>query len=222
MNAIADFWKLVLRAGLPRLKTLSIGTASNNASFAADGTLTLAGTATVFDDFVGAGISLRISGPGLSANITESTLEFLATSDLSDYIYTNVQLTHKWMLSSVIYPHIHYPQIIAAVPNFLLQYRWQKLGSLKTTAWTSLKCNIPAFTYTPSTALNQLVHTAAGITPPAGAAISDIVQFRILRDNANASGVFAGADPIAAVVSLDSFDVHIETDTLGSRTEFAK
>lgn len=49
-----------------------------------------------------------------------------------------------------------------------------------------------------------------------------MIQFRVLRDNANASGVFAGADPIAAVVSLDSFDVHIETDTLGSRTQFTK
>lgn len=221
MFGIADFHRLVSRWGLPRLRALSVGDASNNTTIEADGTIKFNGAATVFDDFVGPAVSLRISGPGLSANITESTLEFLATADLSDYIYTNVQLTHKWLIGSVIYPHIHYPQIIAAQPNFLVQYRWQKLGSTKTTAWTSVKCNTPVFTYTAGS-LNQIVKTAAGITPPAGAAISDVVQFRVLRDNTNASGVFAGADPVAAVVSIDSFDVHIETDTIGSRSEFTK
>lgn len=202
--------------------TAHIGDSTNYSEFADDGTLTMYGTATTFDDVVGPAVSLRISGPGLSANVTESTLEYLTTADLSDYIYTNVQLPHKWKVGSVIYPHIHYPQIIAAQPNFLVQYRWQKLGGIKVTAWTSLKCNTPLFTYTPSTTLNQLVTTVAGITPPTGSGISDVVQFRVLRDNANASGVFAGADPIAAVVSLDSFDIHVETDTLGSRNEFAK
>ncbi len=190
-------------------------------AFENDGTLVMPGDATVFDDFVGPAISLRISGPGLSANVTESTLEFLTTADLSDYVYTNVQLTHRWKVGSVIYPHIHYPQIINAQPNFLIQYRWQKLGGTKTTAWTSLKCNTPVFTYAAGS-LNQIVHTPAGITPPPGAAISDVLQCRLLRDNANASGVFAGADPINAVVSLDSFDVHVEMDTVGSRTEFTK
>lgn len=202
-------------------ETLTVGTATNNVTFATDGTMTLNGTATTFDDVVGPAVSLRQSGPGLSTNVTESTLEFLATSDLSDYVYTNVQLPHKWKVGSVIYPHIHYPQIISSQPNFLIQYRWQKLGGAKVTAWTSLKCNTPTFTYTAGT-LNQLVHTAAGITPPTGSAISDVVQFRVLRDNANGSGVFAGADPIAAVVSLDSFDVHVEMDTLGSTSEFTK
>lgn len=42
--------------------------------------------------------------------------------------------------------------------------------------------------------IHQISRTVAGITPPGGSTISDIVQFRILRDTTNASGEFGGAD----------------------------
>lgn len=202
------------------IKKVSVGSLMTDraiASYAKD----LSGNPSIFDDAIGDGVSLRIQGPGVSANVTESTVDYLTTADLSDYIYTNVQLSHRWKLGSVLRPHIHYPQIIATIPNWLIQYRWQLLGGVKATAWTSLKCTAPAFTYTAG-ALNQIVHTVAGITPPVGAGISDVVQFRIIRDNANGSGVFAGADPVNAVVSLSSFDVHMEFDSLGSRQEYVK
>ena len=71
----------------------------------------------------------------------------------------------------------------ANVPNWLLQYRWQTQGAAKTTAWTSAKYSTHAATYTSGT-INQITKWAA-IAPPTGAGLSDIVQFRILRDTAN-------------------------------------
>jgi len=73
----------------------------------------------------------------------------------SDYLYLNVQLNHDKDLSSSIYPHIHFLQTVAGVPNFLLQYRWQIQGGVSITSWTSVVCNLPAFTYV-SGNLNQI------------------------------------------------------------------
>jgi hypothetical protein len=129
-------------------------------------------------------------------------------------------MPHSWKLGSVVHPHIHYRQTAAAIPNFLLQYRWQVNGQAETTAWTNYICNVAAYPYT-SGNINQIVHDG-GITPPIGATISDIVEFRVLRDNGNTSGLFAGADALSATVRVKFFDVHYEIDTLGSNTEYVK
>ena len=126
------------------------------------------------------------------------------------------QISHAWD-GGVVYPHLHAWQTTAAAPNWLLRYRWQVMGAIKTTAWTDLACKSPVFTYPGSGTFHQLFNTAAGITPPAGAGISDILQFRVIRDNANASGKFAGADPVNATAAVSSFDTHIAKDALGSR-----
>jgi hypothetical protein len=208
-------------ASPPTLSTLVIGTSTNNTTFEADGTMVLNGTATIWDDVVSSGINLQQAGPGVSINGIESTVDFIATSNLSDYVFLNVQMPHRWKVGSVVHPHIHYPQDIAGVPNWLFQYRWQKLGGTKTTAWTYLKCNTAALTYTAGT-INQIAKTAVGITPPTGSAISDVLQLRVIRDVVNGSAQFAGADPINAVVALDSIDVHFEADGLGSHSEYTK
>jgi hypothetical protein len=52
--------------------------------------------------------------------------------------------------------------------------------------------------------------------------MSDILQLRLLRDNSNASGLFAGADPESADIEAASFDAHVEIDSFGSRQEYVK
>jgi hypothetical protein len=196
--------------------TLQVGGAANYAQFESDGTLAFHGTATVWDDLLGAAINLKSQGPGVSLNVTEGTVDFVATADLNDYLMDTQQLSHSWA-GTAVYPHLHFFQTTSAMPNFLLQYRWQKMNAAKVTAWTNLKCNSAVFTYPGSGTFHQLANTAAGITPPSGAGISDCIQFRILRDTNNTSTVFAGADPVAATVAVISFDTHLEKNTLGSR-----
>jgi hypothetical protein len=197
--------------------TLQVGGAANHAQFEADGTLVFEGDATVWDDLLGAAVNLQQSGPGVSSNLAENQVEFTTAANLSDYLLDSQQLSHAWD-GGVIYPHLHAWQTTSAAPNWLLQYRWQKMNAAKVTAWTNLKCNTAVFTYPGSGTFHQLFTTAAGITPPTGAGISDIIQYRILRDNANTSGVFAGADPVAATAAVSSFDTHIAKNTLGSRS----
>jgi hypothetical protein len=181
----------------------------------------LIGTATQFDDLSAGALTLQQTGPGVSLNIPECSVDFTSASNLSDYVVQSIQLSHAWKLNSIIFPHIHFVQTTNAVPNFLLQYRWQIDGGATKTDWTNLICNTAAFTYS-SGSLNQIAHTVAGITPPSGANLSDGVEFRVIRDNANTSGLFAGTDPVNASVSIKYFDIHIEKDSIGSNSEYSK
>lgn len=202
--------------------TLQLGSDTNNITFNADGTITLNGTATVFDDKTYDPINLKQAGPGISINLVESSVDYLTTANDADYMLANIQLSHKKKFATAIYAHLHFWQDRNSVPNFALQYRYQISGGTKTTAWTAVKCNIAAHTYPGAGTINQIAHTASGIIPPALERLSDIIQFRIIRDTANGLGLLYGADPFGAVASVLSFDVHCEYDTLGSSSEFSK
>jgi hypothetical protein len=134
----------------------------------------------------------------------------------------SVQLNHDMLPGTDIEPHLHWWQTSGDVPNWLLQYRWQRQGEAKTTAWTSLARNSSsAFVYTSGT-LNQITGFPA-ISPPVGyGEVSDIVQCRLLRDTANSSTLFAGSDPIAGAIFAVNFDIHIQVDAWGSREQYAK
>lgn len=197
-----------------------LGGVDNYINIANDGTLTLIGDATVWDDITPGIAAAKTSGPGVSLNLTEMTLDFVSTADLNDYSVIPFQLSHKIKAGSSIYPHIHWEQAHSTFPNWLFQYRWQRNGQPKTTSWTNLKCDQHVYTYTSGT-LNQINYSAA-ITAPANYSMSDILQLRVLRDCNNTSGLFTGSDPYTGTVSITSFDPHVEIDSLGSKTEFVK
>jgi hypothetical protein len=195
------------------------GDGTNYTSFEADGTLVMEGNATVFDDIGGDAIALKSSGSHLTENAAEAMMQYSTSATLTDYMYTNVQLSHSWA-GTTVYPHIHFMETTSSMPNFLLQYRYQALGGAKTTAWTDIKCNTAALGYSSGT-IQQISKTASGLTVTGGH-ISDVIQFRVIRDVSNSSGLFTGTDPVGAAVDVLSFDVHYEKNTLGSRTESAK
>jgi hypothetical protein len=188
----------------------------------ADGTLVLHGDATTFDDLLNMLIGQKLESPSSKITIdgAEGSLVFADSATLSDYVVMNVQMPHKWKIGSVVYPHIHWWQASASIPNWLMQYRWQDQGAAKTTAWTSVKWVSHAFTYVSGT-LNQIT-AFGGLTPPANAGLSDIVQFRLIRDTANTSTLFSGADPLTGDANAVNFDIHVESDTLGSNEEYTK
>lgn len=186
-----------------------------------DGTIRLDGAATVFDDMFGDISKVKVKGTRVVLNDAENTIDFASNASLTDYALVVYQMSHKWKMGSGIYPHIHWVQESNAIPNFLIQYRWQKNGEAKTIGWTNYICNTAnAFNYV-SGSLNQITHGSA-ITPPAGYGISDVIQIRILRDTANGSTVFSGADPYTGTVAISSVDCHIEIDTEGSRGQYTK
>lgn len=194
--------------------------AGNYSEFEADGTYLAKGSATTFDDLQGSVLTLEAKGTRIVLNEIENTIDFATNTDLTDYLYGNFQVRHRWLIGSNIYPHLHWEQAQNAVPNFLIQYRWQLQGKTKVTTWTNYPLLSTVFTYTSGT-LNQ-ISIGLGITPPVGAGLSDVIEIRVLRDNANSSGEFTGLDLYTSAVSVTFADIHIEEDTLGSRQEYVK
>ena len=203
---------------------LNIGdvTGGNYVEIDNGGDLTLQGTATVFLDEFGPLIGQRLESPGsnITQNNAEGSLTFDSGCDLSDYVTMNVQFNHDRKAGADVIPHIHWWQTSADTPNWLIQYRWQRNGQAKETSWTSLAWVSNAFSYSAGT-LNQISSFGA-ITPPASDGVSTQLQIRLLRDNANTSTLFGGADPIAGDVDALSMDVHKEVDAIGSYAEYSK
>lgn len=197
-------------------------TTSDYALFEDDGTLVFNGAATVWRDELGQLIGQRLESPAsdIVQNNAEGSLTYKTSATTADYVIINIQINHDWKFGSDIKPHLHWFQASATMPHWLIQYRWQKNGSAKTTAWTNQKWAANAFTYSAGT-LNQITGFGS-IAAPAGYSISDILQIRLIRDTANASTLFTGADALAASVEAVSFDVHREIDTVGSRQEYVK
>lgn len=201
---------------------LMVGTAAHHILIDQYGNLSLVGDATQWDDAQYSLVGQRLESPSSDVvyNHAEGTVDFETGATLADYITMNIQKSHSWKAGSVIYPHLHWFQTSATIPNWLIQYRWQKNGAAQTTAWTPQKYTAHVYTWSAGT-LNQITKFGT-ITPPAGYQLSDIVQYRILRDTTNASTLFAGADGLAATVSAVSFDHHYEKDGWGSNTEYSK
>ena len=192
------------------------------AEFEADGTLVFYGDSTAFRDEFGPLIGAKLESPAskIVTNAAEGSITFKDSATLSDYVSMPVQINHDAKAGASVFPHIHWWQASANVPNWLIQYRFQLNGSAKATSWTNVKYASHAFTYSSGT-LNQI--TAFGeLALPEGAGVSTILQLRLLRDTANASTLFAGADPLTGDVDAMFYDVHIEVDMLGSHAQYAK
>lgn len=202
--------------------TGQFGGATDHSQFEADGTLKFNGAATVWKDELGQLLGKRLENPSsrIVENIAEGSLTFKSNATTADYVVANPQINHDWKYGTNLHVHFHWWQVSANFPNWLLQYRWQRNGQAKTTAWTSVIPAEQTFTYVSGT-LCQITEFVE-ITPPANYGISDILQMRLLRDTTNASGLFAGADPESSDVDAVSFDFHKQIDTVGSREEYAK
>ena len=181
---------------------------------------------TYFDDLQYQLVGQRLTSP--SSHIVYSTyynyVNFQKTSDYpDDYLVMAIQMSHRWKTGTVVYPHIHWLQTAAAMPNWLINYAWQVQGAAENTTYTLQPHTANAYTWS-SGNLNQITKFGS-ITPPEGAGLSDILMIYIFRDVANDSGEFAGAEVDVDVQDdalASSFDIHFEIDSAGSDTEYVK
>lgn len=206
------------------LTSLTIGNveSGNYSEFTSDGAYIAKGNATCFRDELHDLIKSASNNPGSSLvyDFVESTLVFKTSAVITDYAVMNVQINHDWKLGTQIEPHIHWFQTENNTPNWLIQYRWQANSEQKTNTWINVKYSQNTFAYTSGT-LNQIT-AFTPIIPPANSNLSDIIQFRIMRDTTNVSGLFTGADTYSTNAAGTSFDIHIEIDMLGSNSRYAK
>jgi hypothetical protein len=197
------------------------GNSTSYATFEEDGTLIFEGDAKTYRDELGDVTKLKIVGIAIAEDTTDGVVNISTQADLSSFLYCNVQLNHDRDVTAPVYPHIHWFQSSGNAPNLLFQYRWQSNGAEKTTTWTDLKSNALAHPYS-SGIIHQISYSTVGILATTGVNVSDIVQFRIIRDTQNASTQFSSTDNYSLPVSLLSFDVHVLQDSIGSRTEYLK
>jgi len=196
----------------------------NYTAIETDGTMAAHGDATCYRDELQQLAGSRLESPAshIILSAAEAALTFKQTCIYpTDYAFMSIQLNHDWMLGGAIQPHLHWWQVSAATPNWVIEYRWQIQGAAKTAGLTPAAWVSNAFTYDAGT-LNQIT-VFADITPPVGyGQVSDIIQFRLYRDMTNVSTLFSGADPVAADIDAVNFDVHIQIDMLGSRQRYVK
>ncbi|MEI7503846.1 MAG: hypothetical protein WCJ61_11235 [Paludibacter sp.] len=212
-------------------KALTGGNGSTNSmNIADDGTVTLSGSATTWNDLV--------INPSTARNEGNNTPEWALF--VSPYIYTwkfspstvnevdfSVQMPHNYKEGSTIYPHVHWSSTSAAGTNrvrWVLYYQWVNFGD-------NYVSNSSTFVYGTELATNDAISLTAyqhTITPmnPSGVVgtgivgtdkkISSVLMCRLYRDGANAADNFSGN------AFLLSVDFHYEIDSFGSRETFVK
>jgi hypothetical protein len=189
--------------------------------FDTSGHQSMAGNSRPWRDELGELLGKKRLGTRITEDLAEGAVLFADNCQIADdYVITNVQLNHDKDLSAPLHPHLHWFQASANVPNWMIQYRWQKSCGVKVTSWTSAKYTSHACAYSSGT-----IHQITGfgeIAVPVGTDLSDIVQFRILRDTDNDSTLFTGADPLSGNASALMFDIHFQTNSLGSTEEYEK
>ena len=182
---------------------------------------------TYFDDLQYSLVGQKIVSP--SSHITYSTnstlVMFLKTCDWNDdWLTMVIQMSHRWKTGSVVYPHLHWIQTAAAMPNMLIGWVWQVNGAATTTeTFTSIIHSSNVYKWS-SGSLNQ-ISKFGSITPPEGAGLSDLLCIKLMRDVANESTLFTGAEVDLDVqdnVYAYSFDIHFEIDQAGSDEEYVK
>ena len=194
-----------------------------------DGTLQAVGDATCWDDLSNAIIAARLdtSSGRLDYDYFNGGVNFNSNARYPDEpVVIPIQFPHKQLYGTgaVLRPHFHWLQQQSARPNMLLGYKKTNYGSTTTfetdfTNYTLLAPDSDVFTYTGGT-LAQI--TRFPEIDVSDVTISGSVDFALFRDSANASGLFAGSDPVASDVTIKYNDSHAKFDMLGSREEFTK
>lgn len=192
---------------------------NTNFAIETDGTLRVDGNATTWDD-------LRVT---LDKGADAARLKDVGIGGIQiwhfeenrdDAMSFTVQLPHTWKEGSRIYPHIHWMPKSAASGNveWQFEYSWANYNSSTPEAFPS----VSTLTSIGSTGSTSLAHritsfddTGGGIDGT-GKKISSILICRIRRDAGNVNDTYAGD------VGALYFDIHIEINTMGSRSEFSK
>ncbi len=183
---------------------------------------------TVYFDTVGwddlrfplTGQRLTVSAGRLDYDFEECNVEYGANARYpNEPICMVAQMPHAKKFGSIAAPHLHWVQSSASIPNWLLAYRFYNNGAV-IPSWSLAAYTSHAFTYTSGSIMQ--ITGFPHIPAPANENVSAVLDLRLFRDSANASTLFAGADPLAAVGVAKEFDLHIALDSLGSGREYDK
>jgi len=163
--------------------------------------------------------------PGSAANITSDTgdvgLVFETDAIVGiDWVVFNIQMPHGYRFGSEIEPHIHWIQSESNIPNWMLEYRCYDNGEVVPGgAFTQAIWSSNEETYTSGSILQ---YTEFPGFDPVLSKLSGMCDMKLYRDTDNTSTLFPGVDPFTTDVLLKEFDIHYQSDSLGSATEGSK
>jgi hypothetical protein len=187
-----------------------------------DGTFYFGRNIRGWDDlrFPMSGARLDSASTRYSYDYTECTVDFNTDARYTEEPTAMVaQMPHSKMLGSAVCPHLHWVQQEANVPNWLLASRCYNNGDL-VPAFNLTVADHVEFAYA-SGNLMQMSEFPA-ILAPDNEKVSAIFDLILYRDSANASTLFAGADPYTVAAKTKEFDLHYLIDSLGSGQEGVK
>lgn len=218
------------RAVVSSTGVTTIGNATDYLKIDADGTPSLNGAATVFDDlrvFPDATSKGNSNPPTWSdtafkknaANTSQGVFLWMFSSSTEQELYFSVQMPHAYKEGSNLYPHVHWTTATGTptATNVVwgLEYSVVAVGG-----------NFPVTTILTSGSVVPSIGTPSGVgqhlISPLGSingsniGLSTILICRLFRDTTNANDTFANP------IGLLSIDFHYEVDSLGSHTEFVK
>lgn len=186
------------------------GSATNNTTIEADGTIKFNGTATYWRD-IDFPIAIRSTGANIPAMATfNGNLQKPAWA-VNNFVQCEQQeFVHEWKEGSTCYWHLHLDTAVLDATiryvRFELEYAYSVNGvwtfpAVVTTADIAIPANTAAKT--------QIIMSLANFTPT-GAKIGDHCMARLKR--VAATGTAPSANPFIGMLQM-----HIECDTVGSR-----
>lgn len=210
---------IILENKNPEFETLKSGDIEegNYLEIEADGTDVRKGDATVWDDIVNSLIGSRLFSTAgkVDYDYSENAVNFQSGGSIAvanDRVIFNLQYPHAALSTGKMKLHAHWEQVNTNKIEFTVQYRIQKNNAVKTTDWTTVTSDSDddsVYTYPGSGTFNQIIELAEIDMTDEG--LSATVQFRVVRTDSTNGDIF-----------VTFIDAHIESDMLGSRSEYIK
>lgn len=198
----------------------------NKTELRADGTMRRVGTATAWKDMIADlfGKKLNATSGKVDYEWDENALKFQKGGSITtaiDRVGGNLEINHEFKVGTgiTLRPHIHWFQEVSsgAVASFILtmRYRLQRNNLAKTTAWTTVTCEVGAggddiwdFTSETDGSYNQ-ISRFPDIVIDCG--VSDTLQFQMAR-----------TDGVTGDMLVYFMDMHGMVDSNGSDEEITK
>jgi len=213
--------------------TINLGGSANpgsHLSIEPDGTLVMKGQSTVFNDLMvfpdatskggsNSPVWTLFKNDGASSNPSQGVFLWMFSATSEQEIYFSVQIPHSYKVGTSLYPHVHWTTSTGTPSGsnvvWGLEYTVMKIGgNFGNTTSISSNTVIPPIG-TPTGTTQHLI-TAFSAIPGNGIEISTILVCRLYRAATDSRDTFGNA------VGLLGFDIHYESDTQGSHTEYTK
>ncbi len=226
-----SFWRArglpVHPGGSVAASAAQIGSATDHLAVAADGSVSLAGAATAWDDYMIPGTSAKTTGksaPDLAGGfVGDNTLDLYVFDGVNtlEQVFFTIQIPHRWKQGSTLYPHVHFSPTSTntgdtneRVVRFGFEYTWANING---TFGATATLNLDSDPFVPNTSQwkHLIAKNATGIAGT-GKTLSSMMVCRLFRNPAD------DADTYPQDVAFLQFDVHYEVDGFGSSLEYIK